>query len=142
MAAWMNWGGTTPPTIEGDATDKDHLNWIQLYSFRQGRFTGTGQRDFPGIITVTKRQDSASTDLFRAAGGHSSRTQTVFIDLQSPGEKYSVIYIKLMAVVIENVRLLDNGMESVTLTFNEIAWGTATGLTPNTTPPPQQTWTR
>ena len=144
MPYYMNWGNTTPPKITGDATDKDHVNWIELDSFSFGTTRGPsaggwvrkdGSKDKqPTItdITVTKTQDSASSPLFREATA--GNPQTVVIHAISSANFLS---LRLTETVISTFSVSSkSGVETIGLNFTKMEWGTGANQTPHSTLPP------
>ncbi len=143
LPIYMNWGNTTPPKIQGNATDKGHLNWIELTSFQFGVYrpprVGSQDNRKPNNttdVTLTKSRDDASAPLFReVASGH---PETVIVDLKQGDHLLSM---RLSETIISNYSV-SGDQESITLNFSKLEWGGAPGVTPHsTTPPlPSQGW--
>ncbi len=139
MPIYMNWGNTTPPKIQGDATDDDHLKWIVLDSFGLGTTRknvpqGDGNRPTDVMeIVVTKRHDSASSILFRAVNTGTVNPETVMLDFKR-SEK-DTVSVRLSNTMISNF-VLSAGGESFSLNCTRIEWGLDSNVTPHTTPPP------
>ena len=139
MQAWMNWGGTIPPRITGNATDKDHPNWIVLVSIEfvmPSKPSGTGSTQppvFSGIV-VSKQQDSSSADLFRVASGNGGVPETILLDVKNLDAPQNRLSMKLSDAAILSFQIL-RGMESITLAYSKLEWGGPL-ITPHTTMPP------
>ncbi len=145
MPIYMNWGGDvdppSPPKIRGNATDQDHPNWIELDSIQWG--TPKRKYGYPQIteVVVTKRQDSASPLLFREAKGDRADGENVVIDFQRRDQRNSLLSLQLTNAIVSNISISSSGVESVTLNFTKIKWGTDSGITPHSTwPPPTVGW--
>ncbi len=102
----MNWGYSTPPKIQGRATDRNHVNWIELDSAQWGA----------GRMIITKRQDISSPLLFQR---QTSPPVTVLIDVI--GDK-GFYLIRLFEDQISGYSLTSAG-ESIILDFKKYKWG-------------------
>lgn len=151
MPIYMNWGNSLPPKIKGDVTDSGHGGWIELSSVQVGAgrtvTASTGKSDRstskPTIseIVVTKYMDSSSNYLYRESM-HGQATK-VLLDLAKMDGGMPDIYLQLMLtnVLISSYSMSSGGdsrMESLTLNFTKLEWGSGQGLTPHVTMPPLQ----
>jgi len=135
----MNWGNTTPPQIQGDSTDNEHLKWIVLDSAQWG----ITQKNVPQgggkppadvmEIQVTKTQDNASSTLFRAAVTGTLKPETVMLDVKR--DDNSVLSLRLSNTMISNYAT-SGDLEGFSLKFTRVEWGNNPYLTPHTTTPP------
>src|SRR5437762_11285595 len=98
--------------IEGESTDSQHLQWIEILSYSMGvqnqgsigGTDGTGRASFHDI-SITKQMDAASPNLvlFAAAGKH---IENAVIEVaQATKDKHVFMRVKLRDVVITSFQM-------------------------------------
>jgi type VI secretion system secreted protein Hcp len=130
ISAWLDFNGA----IKGEATALGHVEWIEIEGFSAGSLrsvTNTGGGTTTGNptgseITLTKRLDSASPALFRAAATGTIPYPKATLDLNNGATA-------LARIELENVLLAaqstgggsggaDRPSESITLNFTKITY--------------------
>jgi len=118
--------------INGEATDANHKDWLQLTSYRlpvTHTQSGTG-RSAPGAseLTITKLMDAASPKLYEAINKGTHLKEAV-IELVHTGGKSPFLVIRLTDVLITSA--LDDAeatgtakfpMETISLNYSKIQW--------------------
>ena len=117
--------------VKGEATDKDHQDWIDVIAVNWGatRSTTTGSgvrlkqpRMRAGTVTVTRRVDKASPVLMRrnSSGKHMAK---VIIDSSYGGARATYLKYELQNVRITSYATSGSGAnmtETITLSYQKI----------------------
>jgi type VI secretion system secreted protein Hcp len=140
----MKWG---EKDIKGDVKAAGHEGWIELQSAQVGVSrnitspSGRGtsrEASVPAVqeLVVTKLTDSASSNLFRASLWGEGKK--VVIDFVKTGETEPYLTITLENTLVANYSVSGHGgvghskpMESLTLNFTSVQWGTAKSVQPH-----------
>ena len=121
--------------IDGESTDANHTNWIELTSFSAGMSqpvstssaTGgrTAERVNIGDIVVTKTVDKASPTLAQACcdGRHISEVKIEVCE--ASGDKHTYLVYTMEDVIVSSVSVGGGGdkpSESVSFNFGKLKW--------------------
>lgn len=148
MPIYMKWGGDLVPRIKGDATDDNHQDWIELLD---GHFGVHGQGNRPpeqGPFAMyefigTKMADRSSPQLFRESTAGQGETVQIEVVTEEDGKLTVRRSIKLTDTMISSLTVSqgtgrqDQPVETLTLTFASIEWGSAAAVTPHLDAPAQ-----
>jgi type VI secretion system secreted protein Hcp len=146
MPIYMNWGNTTPPTIQGTVTETTHLHWIELTSVQYSSQRGDSVKNRPASpppkiteIVLSRSADSASSELFRESINGKGADVVIHFAKLDVGHNVVYLVFKLAGTIISNYSISGSGQrspstESLTLNFEEIAWGSTPDVTPHTGP--------
>lgn len=123
-AALSGWIEFTPQ-IKGEATESNHVNWIEIQSFQIDAELAAGQ---PGAFYITKSLDSASPKLFVAcSGGTSYSHANLDLNLISGTDKP----VDFLRLEMEDVRVtsaqttgndVERPLEAIGLAFGRITY--------------------
>jgi type VI secretion system secreted protein Hcp len=148
MAIYMSWQGSN--TINGDVTEQNHTQWIELTSFQWGVGRGIGsamsgqasrESSIPSVseIVVTKRMDSASPGLWTdSVAGQLDSTVTIVFTTTAQGDTKEFLKYELTNTGLSGYSISSGGdlpTESLSLNFTKVVWTfTSTDPTVSGTP--------
>ncbi len=115
--------------VPGQATEKNHKNWVVCEAVQFGvarQVSSPDGRSLPGApafseITLTRRMDISSPDLFLRAAGGQSAPEAVIELTNSAGTVVLRIVLKDVAVTSYNVAASNQEiMEEIKVTYSKI----------------------
>ena len=123
--------------IPGESTDKNHMNWINVFSFKEGvsqpsvgaRATGgaaSATRAQFADLTIFKQIDKASV-LLKKYCATGERIKDVILSCNRAGKDQQEFYaVRLADVVVSGVKLVPDAslgiLEEVTFSYARIEW--------------------
>ncbi len=124
ISAWLDFDGA----IKGEATAPGHVEWIEIEGFFAGTLRSVTPPGNPtgSEITLTKRLDSASPALFKAAVTGSIPYPKVTLDLNNGATKLARIELDNVLLAAQTTDGTSDGAdrpsESITLNFTKITY--------------------
>jgi type VI protein secretion system component Hcp len=124
ISAWLDFNGA----IKGESTAPGHAEWIDIEGFSAGSLRSVTPPGNPtgSEITLTKRLDSASPELFKAAVAGSIPYPKATLDLNNGATKLARIELDNVLLAAQSTDATSDGAdrpsESITLNFTKITY--------------------